>query len=310
MKTRHAIFTVLVASLVLAGCGGSTGSEQSTAISLYVTDAPVDSAESVVVEFSSITLKAPGKEDVFFEFKPAKSIDLLKLQGMASQSLLEDAMIPAGKYTQVILGVNAEFDGVLDTYITTSTGSSYEMRVPSGSRKGLKLNTPFTVAAGTQGLTVAGEDAIYTIDFDLRKSVVKPDGETNPFGSPAYYLKPVLRFVQNIETGSVKGAVAADLLIGDHCSDEDPNTFNAVYAFEGSGVSPDDYDGLDAEPVSSALVNSNGYELGYLNEGSYTLAFTCASNEDNESADDPIVFLATADVEVNAGEVTELHFSR
>ncbi len=309
MKTAHTILPALLCSFLLSACNTSSQGDQSGAISLYVTDAPIDNAESVVVQFSSITLKAAGKDDVYFEFKPAKSIDLLKLQGMASQSLLQDEKIPEGKYNEVILGISAEFDGVMDTYITTDTGSSFEMRVPSGSKNGLRLNKSFSVAAAKQGVNIADDDAIYTIDFDLRKSVVKPHGELNPFGHPAYFLKPVLRFVKNIDTGSVKGAVAADLLTGEHCSDEDPNTYNAVYAFEGPNVVVDDYDNLDAEPISSAIVKSNGYELGFLNEGRYTLAFTCASDLDVENEDNPIVFVSTVNVEIEAGEVTEHHFS-
>lgn len=309
------IATAISSAMLLSSCGGSSDSGEKSSMSLYVTDAPVDSAEAVVVQFSSVTLKANGRDDEYFEFNPPKSIDLLKLQGMESQPLLENVSVPAGKYTQIILGVNAEFDTVLDTYITTLDGKSYEMRVPSGSNNGLKLNRPFTVAAGTESIDVANEGSIYTIDFNLRKSVVNPEGELNPYaepGDPVYFLKPVLRFVQNIETGSIKGMVSAGLLTGSACTDDgDPATNNAVYAFEGANVTPDDYDGKDAEAITTAIVKSNGYELGYLSEGTYTIAFTCAADAEDADGvnDDAIEFLAVANVDVVAGEVTEHHIS-
>lgn len=81
----------------------------------------------------------------------------------------------------------------------------YELRVPSGSETGLKHNTPFTVAEGTVDMTVADENSVYTIDFDLRKSIV------NPGGQPGYFLKSVLRLVQNINTGTISGTVDSQL---------------------------------------------------------------------------------------------------
>lgn len=308
------IASAIASAIMLTSCGGSSDGGGMSTMTLNVTDAPVDNAEAVVVQFSSVTLKANGRDDEYFEFDPPKSIDLLKLQGMESQSLLENVSIPAGKYTQIILGVNAEFDAVLDTYITTLDGKSYEMRVPSGSNNGLKLNKPFTVAAGTENIDLSDEGSIYTIDFNLRKSIVNPQGEVNKYaepGDPAYFLKPVLRFVQNIETGSIKGMVSAGLLTGSACSDNYPGSYNSVYAFEGADITPDDYDGVEAEAITTAIVKSNGYELGYLSQGTYTIAFTCAADleDENGSEDDPVVFLATANVDVIAGEVTEHHIS-
>ncbi len=44
-------------------------------------------------------------------------------------------------------------------------------------------------------------NAVYTIDFDLRKSVVKPVGQ------PGHFLRPGLRLVQNLDIGSIPGTV-------------------------------------------------------------------------------------------------------
>ncbi len=61
-----------------------------------------------------------------------KSIDLLSLQGVASQALLENVEIPAGNYTQIRLGVNV-VDGVEDSYITIDgIDMSYSFKVLRG----------------------------------------------------------------------------------------------------------------------------------------------------------------------------------
>jgi len=299
IKTAPPVLSALVLSaLLLSACENTS---QSTApVTINITDAPVDEADAVVVQFSSITLKSDDNDDLTFAFNPAKTIDLLALQGLTSQSLIENQVIPAGKYNQIRLGVNAEFDNVMDSYITINN-VDYELRVPSGSQSGLKINTPFTVAAGSTGISVADENAIYTIDFDLRKSVV------NPGGQPGYFLKPVLRLVQNTSTGSVSGTVDPSLLAGSNCSDSDPLTGNAVYVFAGT-VTPDDFDEIGVEPITTSLVKFDtesgtySYEAGYLAAGDFTLGFTCSADLDDEDDNADVMFDVVDNVAIVAGE--------
>lgn len=308
-------FLVLSSSMLAVSCdsGSNSGSSQdSTAqISLNITDAPVDEAAAVVVSFSSVTLKGKGElEDQVFEFDEARSIDLMQLQGMQSQSLLDAVTIPAGTYNGMTLGVNAELDTQLDSYITLLDGQSYELYVPSGSESGLKINKSFTVAAGSDGISVA-DDAIYTIDFDLRKSIVQPPGQLNPDDEQAYFLKPVLRLVQNMQTGAIRGEVAAELLSADNCSDTDPDSGNAVYVYLGADIVPDDIDGEPSEPLTTALVSNSSsyeYEVGYLEAGLYTLAFTCRADEEVDTEDNDLQFSTPVNVEVFEGEVSVIDF--
>lgn len=309
MKLHH-LNKIFIAStiLTLGACGGSGDNDDTATFSLDITDAPVDDATAVVVEFSGVTLKHSDGDDIEFLFDdPAtpevevKTIDLLALQGTLSQPLLEDVEIPEGEYTQIRLHVNAEFDSIEDSYIDLSNGAREELRVPSGSKNGLKLNSPFTVDADTA-------DAVYTIDFDLRKSVVKPVGQ------PGHFLKPSLRLVQNLDVGSISGTVEAALVEATECSGEG----NAVYAYAGAGATVDDV-GTDNEPLTSALVNlddSDGlykYELGFMHEGDYTIVFTCQADLDfdvddaddpDSNPDDDILFSDPIDVTVVAGEDT------
>jgi hypothetical protein len=300
--------------LALGACGGSGdgGSNNDTgSLTLNVTDAPVDGATAVVVEFSGVTLKHADGEDIEFLFDDpttpdpeVKSIDLLALQGTLSQPLLEAVETPEGEYTQIRLHVNAEFDSTQDSYIDLSDGSREELRVPSGT---LKLNSPFTVDAGTA-------DAVYTIDFDLRKAVV------NPVGQPGHFLRPSLRLVQNLNVRSISGTVDADLLTTPPATD--CSSGNAVYAYSGADATVDDV-GSANEPVASALValdDTSGefvYELGFMNAGEYTLAFTCQADQDfaaddaddpDGNADDDILFSDSINVDVTLGSLDDANF--
>ncbi len=305
MKLVNLRKTVIISTLLaLAAC--SSSDDDTGTLSLNITDAPVDGATEVVVQFSGVTLKPVGGEDIEFLFDdPAtpeietKTIDLLELQGTLSQPLLESVEIPAGDYSQIRLHVNAEFDGEMDSYITLIDGGQEELRVPSGSQSGLKLNTPFSVDASTS-------EAVYTIDFDLRKSVI------NPVGQPGHFLKPSLRLIQNLDIGSITGTVEAALVTAAECSGG-----NAVYAFAGADATIDDI-GSAAEPLTSALVNLDPvdgyvYELGFMHAGEYSLAFTCQADQDfdtgdsddpDEDADDEIIFSAPVNVTVVAGQET------
>ena len=273
-------------------------------ISLNVTDAPIDKAAEVVVEFSGVTLKPAGGEDIVFTFDPPKSIDLLALQGTLSQPLLENEVIPAGDYNQIRLHVNAE-DNVVDSYIVLTVGGAQEeLKVPSGSQSGLKLNTPFTVDPDTSNVGV-GDFTTYTIDFDLRKSIVNPSAPNQP-----YFLKPSLRLVQNADIGSISGTVDVNLLdFAAGCSDDDLTTGNAIYAYAGADVAVIDDVGSATGPLTTALVALNTdtglyeYEIGFIKAGTYTLAFTCQADNDLET-DDDIVFSAPINVTVEAGQET------
>lgn len=294
--------------LALGACSsGSDDNDDTGTLSLNITDAPVDDATAVVVQFTGVTLKPVEGEDIEFLFDdPAtaevetETIDLLKLQGTLSQPLLESVEIPAGDYSQIRLHVNAEFDSIEDSYIDLSDGTREELRVPSGSQSGLKLNSPFTVDDDTA-------EAVYTIDFDLRKAIV------NPVGLDGHMLKPSMRLVQNLDIGSISGTVDAALVTAAECSGGD-----AVYAFSGADATVDDIDS-SSEPVTTAMVSLNEtsglyeYEIGFMHAGEYTLAFTCQADQDfaADDADDPdmnpdddISFSDSINVIVEAGQET------
>ncbi|NNF51808.1 MAG: DUF4382 domain-containing protein [Gammaproteobacteria bacterium] len=261
-------------------------------MSLAVTDAPVDSALKVCVEFASAEFNHSDGSiaNPTFDFDPPRQIDLLTLQGSDSAALLLGEEMAAGNYNWIRLGVNAprgaptlsDDSGAGEpcvaggSYIKLDSGVVHNLFIPSGSQSGLQLNRGFTLPAGG--------NASFTVDFDLRKSITAPPGQ-----SPDYMMRPTLRLVDNAAAGSLVGGVLPQL-VTDSCTTGEP----VVYVFSGS-VTPDDYDGDEGDALTSAMVTSddNGvsysYEVGFLAAGDYTAAFTC--DADDVEADEVITFL-------------------
>jgi Domain of unknown function (DUF4382) len=134
-----------VAALVLVGMsacsgGGDAGSQEGQ-LSLSITDAPVDEASSVVVQFSGVAFKRVGStaETVQNLVPSTRQIDLLQYQEGRAVLLLDGVTLPAGDYEWVRLIVDNE-PGVRDSYLVRTTGEECELRVPSGAESGLKLN--------------------------------------------------------------------------------------------------------------------------------------------------------------------------
>jgi hypothetical protein len=285
---RH-IFLSASVSVWLAGCGGGGSGGSTGTLTVGITDAPVDNAEQVIVEVTSLELHSEGGDQLTYSFQPAKSIDLLSLQGGLREKLLDGEQLPAGSYTWMRLGVHADFDGVMDSYIETG-GAMTELRIPSGAETGLKINTPFNI--------VATQLNDLTIDFDLRKSIHQPAGQ------PGYILRPTLRLVRTSSAGNIVGTVDPTLLAAPGCSTG--TNGDAVYVFAGPGTTPDDIDGKDPEPVTTATVAPDAtgtymYRAAYLEPGQYTIALTCQADLDEPDQDDPVVFEPTATVTVTAG---------
>lgn len=285
------------------GADGGISGTGVTSFNLNITDGPVDEASAVVVEFTAVEVKPEDGESILFEFDEAKSIDLLALQGSASAVLLEDETLAVGEYTWIRLAVNAEEDGVLDSYIDLPEGRQ-ELRVPSGSQTGLKLQGGFTLSEGVE--------ANFTIDFDLRKSL------TNPPGRDSVFLKPSLRLIENTQVGSITGIVDSTL-IAEACADASVDA-GSVYLYSGSDVTPVDLQDNENDPLTTALVSfsdtSYTFEFGFIPAGDYTIAYTCTQAADDPESDDLVTnseeegvyFLQSENVSVTAGEETVQSF--
>lgn len=318
MKKLYLIIISLISFVYLSACGGSSSTDPASItpakgfLTLGVTDAPVDDAARVVVEFDGVIVAREGAEDLTFTFE-ARQIDLLSLQGGGSELLLDGVELEAGVYQSIRLLVNAERN-TMDSYVELPDTNQISLFVPSGAQSGLKLNDSFTV--------LAGGSSNLTIDFDLRKSLVDPRGQSD------YFLKPRLRLIDNSESGEIMGTVDEALITAEDCSD-----VASVYVFP-ADVTIDGIDDIDiaeegeediggADPLVTATVSMNDegiytYMAAFIPSGDYVLGLTCQADLDqmdidntltDENMPDQVVdFTAAAEISVATNAVTEYNF--
>jgi hypothetical protein len=282
-----------MAALSMTACGGGGGGSggNTGTLKLGITDAPVDAADAVVIQFSGVELKPMNGSAFSVDFAAPKTIDLLALQGTNRAMLLDGEKVPAGEYEWMRLKVNADPNVAGDSYVTVD-GAQCEMRIPSGAETGLKLVRGFTIGVGTI--------TDFTIDFDLRKSVVRPPGQhtmVESCGGQAYMLKPAMRIVDNLQVGSITGSIDATLVSQKCGSDATvskvaPGNVYLFGPYTSAVPVPDDVDGNaadGADPIASAMVtsgaNGNRYTIGFVPAGSYVLAYTCDPDQPDVDAD-------------------------
>ena len=275
-----------------SGSGGGFGSSNTGTLSLSISDAPIHEAQAVEIDFSGVEVKTENGPAIEFRFcedlddavnnppivvqgacsgsAPAiVTIDLLQQTGGASYRLLDGVELPAGRVNWMRLMLT---DPAGRIYLSDG---EHDLRVPSGNQTGLKLNRGFDVPAGVE--------VAVNIDFDVRKSIVGANGN--------YKLKPTLRMVTDY--GAIAGEINTSLV---------PATClgPSVYVFTGAATSPDDIDGDNGDPITSAMVKADtdsstgyAYRVDFLAPGLYTAAFICADGELNadgtyrSAADDP-----------------------
>lgn len=288
-----AFFTALLAA---CGGGGSDSSESATgSVSFDVTDAPTMEFEKVIVTFTGMMLKPADGERLEFTFEEPKTLDLLTLQGGETAPLLEDEEVPAGKYNWIRLTLDVD-----TSYVIDNVGNQKTLFIPSGAQTGLKLIGGVSVAQGGQ--------SSYTIDFDVRKSIVDPKG-----GQADYYLKPVLRLIEQSAVGSITGQVDYATINSTRMASEELANCEyegSIYVFSGADVTPTDLnvnapeDGplLVVPVVEDEETSLYSFTASFLSEGDYTISYACEM-DDNEAAED-LRFEGTQTVIVIAGAET------
>jgi hypothetical protein len=302
---RSAASLLLALSVgTLFGCGGSGSSEGTGTLTLGVTDAPIDDATSVVVQFSGVAFKREGQgPEIVHDLTPTpRQFNLLEFQDGRAALLLDGVTLPAGRYEWLRLIVD-NAAGVRDSYLVTSTGAECELEVPSGAESGLKLNRGFNLPAD-------GSIAL-TVDFNLNESLHAPPGQQGSGldCTQAVLMRPTLRVVDNANVGAIAGLVDAGLVTAE-CMPK-------VYVFSGANIVPDDIEdltaGTDVDPMTVAAVHvvtgatQYEYHAAFLPAGSYTAAFTCS--DDDPANDDALVFSAPQTATVQSNLITTINFA-
>lgn len=285
-------------SLALVGCGsGSSGSSSNSGqFNLAFSDAPVDGLKKVCVAFDKITVHhTDGNESSWGTTSFAADqgsaecvpdghvipvdnngnpefmvINLMAYQGEQFLQVLSNEQMEAGQYTQMRLSVLEKgnyTDGTPYSHVVTDTNATEGIRVPSGE---LKLDGFDVVADATQA---------YTLEFDLRKSMVE--------NANGYQLKPRgVRLVNNQDVATISGEVEQG---GGACGNIIDDAFVYVYSAPTGDVHGDL--GSSSEPYTSAGIDliSGKFEIGYIPLGSYDIVLVCNGGEDDpEKAGDQL----------------------
>ena len=249
----------LLAAVGLSACNGS--------VTVNLTDTPVDSATSVVVDFTGIELHNTNGNTVTIKFPAAKPIDLLQLRNGVTAALAQNASVPTGNYDWMQLEVLATQDTQGQSFITLVNGTQYPLYIPSGSETGLKLTTPFTVSQnGTTQLI---------IEFDLRQSVTSKstDGQS-------YAFVPALRLENQSQVGTITATVDLAALttqqLGAGAQVSQCN--GGLFVFSGAAVKPQNGGGaslVDFQPIPNSGQTQVPVSIPDVAKGSYTVAATC-----------------------------------
>jgi hypothetical protein len=196
--------TTVVASAVVAACGGGSGSDTGT-LRLALTDAPACGFDSVFVTVDKVRVHKSGSanegDDGWSEvvLSPPQRIDLLSLTNGALAELGQTPL-PAGKYTQMrfVLVANGPSNPLANAVLPTG-GVETPVATPSGAQSGLKMNVDIQVDAD--------KVADFALDFETCRSFVQ-------LGQGSWVLKPVIAVIPRISdavtrvTGQVAPALA------------------------------------------------------------------------------------------------------
>jgi hypothetical protein len=252
---------LLLATGALAACNGS--------LTVNLTDTPVDSAASVVVDFTGMELHNTDGTLVTINFPSARQIDLLQLQNGVTAALAQGVSVPVGNYDWLQLEVLADKDTQGQSYITLDTGAQYPLYIPSGSAAGLKLAAPFTIQQyGTTQLI---------IEFNLRQSVTATDGQN-------YELVPALRLENKAEVGTINAGIDLAALASQQLGSgaQASRCQGGLFVFSGAAVKPQNGGGaslVDFRPIpAGGAAGRISLSMPYLAKGSYTVAATCDYN--------------------------------
>lgn len=258
-------------------------------------DRPATSLQSVVVSIDGLVLRRADNSEDTINFDTPLVIDLLDYD-TASFPLLDGEALDAGDYNGIRLRLRDT--GSNDNFVVDASGLRRSLSLVGADAFEPLL---FTVKDG------GGKRYALDLRLDLRLSLAA-SGETRS-------LKPVLRATRSTRAASVSGSVSDSLVRGTRCQGSGVAGVGvAVYAFNGSGVTPDDMDGSQPDPIASAPVLSDGggswsYRLRLLPPGDYTLALTCDGDIEDALRNDAIEFLGAArNVSLDDAEDGDLDF--
>jgi hypothetical protein len=187
---KKTIISIILSIFLVLSCSESDNPVEATdgsgRLTIYLSDSPA-SFDSVIICISRVEVHKSGNDSTSgwsVINDSSRYFDLLQLMNGAS-AVLGDTSLTAGKYTQIRLIVE---DG---SYVVDG-GIRHDLIIPSGSQTGIKLNHSFTIESGK----------LYELllDFNVDKSI-------HITGNGVYKLKPTIRVVPIVISGSISGKI-------------------------------------------------------------------------------------------------------
>ena len=209
IKEKYIRFAVIISftaiAFIIFSCSDSTSTEvEKGQIKITMVDAP-GAYDEINIIVTRVEVHKNGFDSTsgwHIVNNNTATYDLLKLRNGAS-AILGNNSLEAGAYTQIRLitgsGSNIVVNGIV-----------YSLEIPSGEQTGIKLNHAFVIKSGLLYELI--------LDFDAEHSIVLT-------GNGQYKLKPVIRVVPLIITGTISGKINPE------------NAAGYVYAINGTDTS-------------------------------------------------------------------------
>jgi len=231
---KELIFLIAFLALVIMTCDSTSDETQTGSLVIQAFDAPFQGdVEHIYLDIDSISIHRATGDDTTTGWLVVTEedtiIDFLTLVNGEMANLV-NSELEEGHYSQIrlVLGDNSSI--VVD-------GNSYELRVPSGSESGVKLNINFAIEAD--------EIIELYLDFDAERSIKKFHAQDQ------YSLQPTFRVIKKVLSGTISGKVTQ--------SDNTGVVNASVYAVTGS-------DSI------ATLTNADGYYKLILLAGTYDIS--------------------------------------
>jgi hypothetical protein len=295
IMSRNFLIVLWISSFLLTACGGGgsggsaspaaqppaddLGAAETGLVTVAITDGPMEDIEDVVFHLTHIDLgHADGQVTRLELHGGPQDVEMLELQNGVTHDLLDRALVPAGTYEWVQLGIDFQ-----QSHVGTHSGGRHGLQL--GEENALRVREPFEIQDN--------EHAEFIIDFDLRYGI--QHRHMGGMMGDRYEVHSGLRLMLMDDTGGLVGTVDASLVDINHPDCDPASGGNWVYLFEGTAGQPDDFAESDTDGISGPVatdrvelhagVGEYRYHFAFLPAGTYRIAFTC-SGEWDESGDD------------------------
>lgn len=209
MKKHGRLALPLLAALAMAACDGGTGGSGDARVSIRLTDAPGDLKEAWVKIDRIYMMGGPadsasnGRVDLLTT--ATGWVDLLTLSGGRTAELVNGAVVPAGRYSELrmvvceayVIEKDGDVYATRDAALPAGVQADGQLQVPSGCSSGFKIKFH-----GDEPVELANESTIMTVDFDVSQSFGHQAGN-----SGRWIMHPVMHATTVGFAGGIGGTV-------------------------------------------------------------------------------------------------------